>query len=225
MAANVLDPNDSGTIISIVDPSRKVNYIIYPEYKNCTVKPLEIPAGGGGIIVNPDGSYKFGSINQIFFVVNSSLYTYTGNSSAHGVDLDNWSYTGDIDLPGGLSYRNATLGLSIARSGTASIYGANKDPVPWKMSIDGTISSDTYNVTISTVIRYFGLSFTRPSFDVFDVSLCLELKDYIAIIMSIPKGPNNMVDFSSLNANLRKSIVDYTGLDPIQVGSIQVKGG
>ena len=172
-------------------------------------------------MIDPDGSYHFNSLSHLFYLVNASEYSYVGNSSAHGIILDNWMYMGDFDLPL-VSYRDTTVEISVARGGVPTTHGWNAGPVPWKISLEGTIIVNDFNVTISTVSRVFDLSFVEPPFDMFDVSVCSDSKDYVIMAMSVPKGPNNMVDYSSFRKNLRQSVVDYTQLAPIQVGNIEV---
>jgi len=223
VGADSLIPGATGPEIVITDPGHNVTYFIRPEARNCTVATLEVPYGGGGIVIDPDGTYHFGKLNQLFYLVNASEYTYVGNSSAHGVVLDNWMYMGDLDLPY-VSYRDATMEISIARNGAPSTRGTNTEPIPWKISLEGTIvvGEGTFNTTLSSVTRLFDLSFEEPSLDVFDVSLCSEPKDYVVMVMSVPKGPNNMVDYSTFRKNVRQSIVDYTQVAPLQVGNIEV---
>ena len=224
--ADTIIPEASGLVSRIIDPAHKIQYVIQRETRNCSVEPLTTDYGGYGLVLEEDGSYHFYSIQELFYLVNASEYTYVGNSSANGVILDDWMYVGDFDRPL-VSYQDATIEVSIASNGAPSTYGENVGPVPWKISIEGRVISNysgtPVNATISIASRIFDISFEEPHFDVFDVSVCSEPKDHIVMVMSVPKGPNNMVDFSSLRKNVRQSVVDYTQVAPIQVGNIEVR--
>ena len=171
-------------------------------------------------MIDSDGSYHFGRLSQLFHLVNASKYSYMENSSGHGIVLDNWMFMGDFDLPP-VSYRNMTIEISIARSG----FPITRDlkTVPWRISLQGTIIvNQTVNITISTVSCVFDLSFKEPTFDVCDISVCFEPMDYVILVMSVPKGPNNRMDYITFRKNARQSVVDYTQVVFIQVGNMEV---
>ena len=221
IAADALYPGASGLLSIITDPTHKVMYYIQRETRNCTIEPFQIPVGGGGIVVDPNGTYHIASLEGLFYLVNTSEYTYVGNFSAHGVVLDNWTYTGDIEQTN-LSYHNVTVDILIARNGAPSTYSSNKGPVPWRISLRGEVTvSKQFNVSLSTVVRMFDMSFEQPDYDVFDISVCAEPKDYLVLVMAVPKNMNQ-VDYSSYRKNVRQAVVGYTQVLPIQVGAIEV---
>ena len=219
LAADTVFPGATGMLSIITDPTHKVKYFIQHETRNCTVETLTIPSGGGDLIVDPDGTYRFGRLEDVFYLVNASDYTYVGNSSAHGVILDDWTYTGDIKRFN-VMYNNVTVVYSTARNGAPSTYSSNMGPVPWRFSVDGRISG-AVNSTISSVFRLFDLSFEEPHYDVFDVSICADPMDYLVLTMAVPKDSNE-VDYSSYRKNVRQALVGYTQVLPIQVGGIEV---
>ena len=76
VAADTVYAGATGTLSIITDPIHKVQYFIQHDTRNCTVEPLSVPISGGGIVIDPDGSYHFGRLNDLFYLVNTSEYSY-----------------------------------------------------------------------------------------------------------------------------------------------------
>ncbi len=159
--------------------------------------------------------------------MNVSEYTYVGNDSIFGdIILDKWQYMGNVETPQ-VSYYNITVDLDIARGGVPSSSLNSSGPVPWKISVNGieSINDGTVNVTISSLTRFFDVSFEKPRYDVFDVSMCSPPGDHEVVVVSVPKdsAAESAVDLDMFMTNVRTSVMDYTGLAPIQVGNIRVR--
>ena len=218
--AQLIDSSSSGTISVIEDTNVGVMYIIYRQYSNCTITPLDQTSD---VFLGKDGKYHLRSPGSIYLlsVVN---YTYIGNTSAHGVFLDNWMFTGNFSHAG-TDYINCTIQWSITQPGQAipSLSSLNTSPIPWRMSLKGTANIPSINesIDISTVTRLFDLTLEEPSFDVFDVSICVDPKDVVMLTLAIP-GIENGTDLSKLRGNIRKAISNYTKIYPIQVGNVEV---
>jgi len=104
---------------------------------------------------------------------------------------------------------------------------AETDPIPWRAKLTGVISfidptdNSTATMNMSNVFDLFGYSSDEPSFDVFDTSLCFPPSEYVILTIIIP-GNENGLDLRRLRKAVRLSVSDYTGVQPLQVGSIEV---
>lgn len=195
-------------------------YSINVERSNCTVSPLTFSTD---LIVGEDGRYHLRSVNDLFFISTLNL-SYAGNMSAHGIILDNWKFKGDLNRFG-FNYTNSTILLSITRAGQsiATLSSVTESPLPWRLSVDTVVSSDSIPpFNLSTVVRYFDLSFEEPGTDVFDVSLCVLPQDALYLTLAM-MGTVNGINSSLLIGSTRKAVTDYTNLYPMQVGNIQVR--
>ena len=190
----------------------------------CSISRLQ-PNEGQGVVRRQDGSLGFTSLTRQLYIVNVSEYTYVGNDSIFGdIILDKWQYVGNIETPQA-SYYNITVDLGIARGGMPSLSLNSSGPVPWKISVNGIESINDGNVTISSLTRFFDVSFEKPRYDVFDVSMCSPPGDHEVVVVSVPKdsAAESAVDLDMFMTNVRTSVMDYTGLAPIQVGNIRVR--
>ncbi len=196
---------------------------MYRSYGNCTVSPLTT---SNEISFGNDRHYHLRNINA-FFLMFAVEYEYTGNTSAHGIVLDNWRYKGSFSH-GRYNYTNTTLTLSITRSGQtiSSVSSITTEPTPWNLSIKGVITPNygdglsTENV--SAIFRYFDVSFEEPGYDAFDVSVCADPQDAVTLTLAVP-GARNGSDLNSFKGNVRMSVSNYTQVYPAQVGNIQVR--
>lgn len=77
-------------------------------------------------------------------------------------------------------------------------------------------------MSISSVTRYFDLSFDEPDLDVFDTSICVDPMDAIFLTLAIPATENG-TDLSEFRGNIRKAVSGYAEIYPIQVGNVEVR--
>ena len=93
------------------------------------------------------------------------------------------------------------------------------------MNAHATYTNYTDNVTtsgdISGVYDIFDFSSEEPDFDVFDISTCFSPSEYHILSLAVP-GHEQGLNFSQLRNNIRSAIVDYSKIQPLQVGNIQV---
>ena len=221
IAAQSLDPSGTGTVSIIQDTDIGIVYSIHRQYSNCTVAPL---SSYPDLNIGEDSRYHLKSLNELFFlsVVN---YTYAGNMSAHGVVLNNWGFSGDFNH-NGFNYTNSKLQLSVTQNGqnVPSISSITSSPIPWRFSLQGLVTSTDTSVTnnISSVFRFFDLSFDEPTFDIFDISICVDSRDSILMTLAVP-GLVNGVNLGEFRGNVRKAISTYAEIYPIQVGNVEVR--
>lgn len=209
-----------GAVSLIQDVNIGVTYSINRQYSNCTVSPLVM---GTDLSRDQNGSFYLRNVNDLL-LLSGLNYTYAGNMSAHGLMLDNWKFTGNFSHAG-YDYTNSTVQWSITQPGQAisNIASVTTTPIPWRFSVEGSVTSSLLNESfiLSGVTRYFDLSFSEPSLDVFDTSICVEPRDAIFLTLAVP-GVKSGIDLGQFKGNVRKSVSNYTQLFPIQVGNVQV---
>lgn len=217
LAGETFTPTSLGTISSIQDASTGVMYTVNRQYSNCTISIVSATP------LYSLGRYKLRSLNDLF-LLSSLNYSYAGNMSAHGLVLDNWMYSGAFSH-GGYDYTSSKLQWSITQSGqsVSSISSVSTNPTPWRLSIDGLVTSsdDASTMNISSVTRYFDLTFEEPSFDVFDTSICVDTSDALFLALAIPGGENG-IDLSQFRGNVRRAVSDYAQVFPIQIGNVEI---
>ena len=204
----------------IQDASFGMMYTIYRQHSNCTVSPL-VPESDLYIDQNLMG--HFNNLNDML-LLSGVNFTYAGNMSAHGLILDNWIYNGNLSYAG-YNYTNSTVQWSITRSGQniSSITSTAASPLPWRFSIEGQVTSSYFNKTyLSSVSRFFDLSFDEPNSDIFDVSICVDPREAVFLTLAVP-GMRSGVDPGRFKGNVRKSVSNYTQLHLIQVGNVEVR--
>lgn len=221
VAGKTLDLNSLGTVSFIQDVTVGVLYTINRQYNNCTISSL---VSAPDLYLGQDSRYALRSLNDLF-LLSAVEYTYSGNMSAHGVLLDNWMFTGAFSH-GGYNYTNSTLQWSITQPGQAisSISSISTAPIPWRLSLDGLVtplSDGASTMNISSVTRFFDLTFEEPSFDVFDTSVCVDPNDALFLILAVPTLQNG-TDISRFRGNIRRAVSNYTQIYPIQVGNVEV---
>lgn len=217
VAGETLDLSKLGTVSFIQDVTVGVMYIINREYNNCTSSLVAAP----DLYLGQDSRYKLRSLNDLS-LLSDIQYSYAGNMSAHGIMLDNWVFTGAFSH-GGYNYTSSKLLWSITQPGQAisSISSTITSPIPWRLLLDGLVADGASTANISSVTRYFDLTFEEPSFDVFDTSMCVDPSDALFIILAIPIIENG-TDLSQLRGNVRRAVSNYTQIYPIQVGNVEV---
>lgn len=219
VASETLGLSSLGTVSFIQDTELGVVYTINRKYNNCTASPLLSP----DLYHGQDSHFSLRSLNDLF-LLSAVEYSYAGNMSAHGVVLDNWVFTGAFSH-GGYNYTSSKLQWSITQPGQpiSSISSTVTSPIPWSLSLDGLVTppNGACTVNISTVTRYFDLTFEEPNFDVFDTSVCVDPSDAIFLTMAVPMLVNG-TDLSQFRSSIRKAVSNYTQIYPIQVGNIEV---
>ena len=213
--------NQQGTISFIEDTTVGVLYAINRHYSNCFVSNLNRQAStsGNGIIR---------SVKDLLLLSELEVdYDYTGNTSAHGVVLDTWVFSGSVQH-GGYNYTSSLLQWSITQPGQAvsSTITTTTSRIPWRLSINGLVTpggtAGATSTNISSVTRYFDLSFDEPDLDVFDTSICVEPMDAIFLTLAFPVTENG-TDLSSFKGDIRKVVSRYAEIYPIQVGNVEVR--
>ena len=226
-----------GPISIIRDFTREVNYIINRQLNNCTVMPL-----------NDDITYFHAVEGDSNFVaelltptnlvglVQEFLYSYEGVTSIRGVDVDAWI---GMQPDFGEGPDQFTEGLLELRNGTCEVFATRPewritndrtvttDPVIWRIRISANVSftfardNTTTSGIYSATYDIFDFSSEEPDFDIFDVSACFSPSEYHVLSLAVP-GHQQGLNFSQLRRNLRSAIVDYSNIQPLQVGNIQV---
>ena len=160
-------------------------------------------------------------------------YAYEGVTNIRGVDVDAWISIQPMGILrftiGEVVVRNGTLELFFTRPGwrITSDRTVTTDPVIWRIRISGDLlltNGRTNSATsgfYSAMYNIFDFSSEEPDFDVFDVSACFSPSEYHVLSLAVP-GQQQGLNFSQLRKNLRSAIVDYSKIQPLQVGNIQV---
>ena len=160
-------------------------------------------------------------------------YTYEGVTNIRGVDVDAWiGRQPELSIrfiAGQLVVRNGTWEIFFTRPGWR-ITGdrtVSTDPVLWRVNIQGDFlftyarDNSTTSGIYPATYDIFDFSSEEPDFDIFDVSTCFSPSEYHVLSLAIP-GHEQGLNFSQLRRNLRSAIVDYSKIQPLQVGNIQV---
>ena len=232
-----------GPISLIRDSARDIDYVINRQLNNCTVMPLNDDFVYFNTLEG-DSEYltQIVSINNVLFFAPLLPYSYEGVTNIRGVDVDAWigmqpnlreevPTTTFITIPGVLETRNGTWEVFATRPGwrITSDRTVTTDPVIWRIRITGNLSftfaRDNTTVTTSGIYSalydIFDFSSEEPDFDMFDVSTCFSPSEYHVLSLAVP-GHEQGLNFSQLRNNLRSAIVDYSTIQPLQVGNIQV---
>ena len=222
-----------GPISRIRDSARNIEYIINRQLNNCSVMPTDVAfvyfrtlEGDSDFVAQLGTPEDLISIAQLF------PYEYEGVTNIRGVDVDAWiGFQPDFrgPLAGGLAeLRNATWELFSTRPGwrITTDRTVSVEPVLWRLIIRGnlsfTFSDNTTTIGIYTAsYDIFDFSSEEPAFDIFDVSACFSPSEYHVLSLAVP-GHEQGLNFSQLRRNLRSAIVDYSTIQPLQVGNIQV---
>ena len=179
--------------------------------------------------IGADGVPRLKSLADIFLLSNQFNYSYEGVTNVRGVYVDAWVSIRDFEQ---FSRANLTDGLYevfFTRPGwrISNELTVETNPILWRAKLSGVFSfinvtnNSTVSMNTSGVYDLFGYSSDEPSFDVFDTSVCLPPSEYLIITISIP-GQENGLDLRRLRKAVRQSVSDYTGVQPLQVGSIEV---
>jgi len=164
-------------------------------------------------------------------------YVYEGVTNVREVSVDAW-----IGLISASPYEFTTPNLAGFLYVTNLTYEVFFTRPGWRITNDRTVTTKstllrlivnadsmytnytdnvTTNGTISGVYDIIDFSTEEPDFDVFDISTCFSPSDYHILSLAVP-GHEQGLNFSQLRNNLRAAIVDYSQIQPLQVGNIQV---
>lgn len=224
-----INPNGSEPISVIQDFNNKVQYIIFKQYTNCSITPITITSPLTTYLVSDNGVPHLRSLSGLLLQNEQFNYSYEGITNVRGVDVDSWVSIRDFQK---FPYANVTDGLYevfFSRPGWTinSLHTVTTEPILWRAKLSGMFSFINFanNSTVSErgsfVFDFFDASGDEPGFDAFDTSVCLPPSEYQIITMVIP-GQENGLDLSWLRRAVRKSVSDYTQVQPLQVGSIEV---
>ena len=207
-----------GPISLIRDSARNIDYIINRQLNNCTVMPRD------DAILTP---VDWLSLAQQF------PYAYEGVTNIRGVDVDAWIGMQPLRslrlTTGVLELRNGTWELFFTRPGWR-ITGDRPvitEPVLWRViisvnsSFTNATDSTTTNGSYSALYDIFDFSSEEPDFDVFDVSTCFSPSEYRVLSLAVP-GHEQGLNIHQFRRNLLSAIVEYSSIQPLQVGNIQV---
>ena len=221
-----------GPISIIHDSARNIDYIINRQLNNCTVmsrddatRYLQENSELVAPLVTPA---DWLSLAQQF------PYAYEGVTNVRGVDVDAWISRQPLKslqlATGVLEVRNGTWEIFFTRPGWR-ITGdrtASTDPVLWRVNLSGDLlfinakDNSTTSGFISALLDIFDFSSEEPDFDVFDVSTCFSPSEYHVLSLAVPEHVNGL-NFRQLRRNLQSAIVNYSKIQLLQVGNIQVR--
>ena len=182
------------------------------------------------ITTDDGGTLQLVSPNNIFFRGGEYDYTYQGATNIRGVDVDWWvSYRSFEQIAPTINISDAYYQVFFTRPGWsfANIQSVTEQPVPWRIIINGTVSSvnitDNSTMTFNSTFQMnlYEFSTEEPPYDAFDISSCSAPEDYYTLVLFIP-GNETGINFGQLRRNIRTSVMNYTGLRPLQIGNIQV---
>ena len=227
-----------GPLTLIRDDARNIDYIINRQLNNCTVLPRD---------QDKKFFYSFDADSflvaqlatppQLITLARLFPYAYEGVTNVRGVDVDAWIGTlplfpyqfSNPGLVGLLNVINPTFQVFFTRPGwrITSDRAVSTEPVLWRITVSAyfayTNATDnaTANGFSTGFFDIFDFSPEEPDFDVFDVSACFSPSEYHVLSLAVP-GHEQGLNFSQLRQNLRSAIVNYSDIQPLQVGNIQV---
>jgi hypothetical protein len=164
-----------------------------------------------------DESLAITTLQDLLFL--SLNYTYEGTGVARSAIVDIWSSTHNLTNYSAFSIKDALFRIAFTRPGTPikNIDSHVEDPTLWQFSISGNESSNSFSV----VLNFYEWSYDKPSYDVFDISVCISSEDYVLLVMLIA-GQLSQAQEDHLRYSIRSAIANYTGIYPFQVGNIEV---
>lgn len=178
--------------------------------------------------INSGDLPRIASPQQFFLLENFYNYSYEGISTVRNVSVDSWVSVRNFEqFPGGANLTNGVYEVFFTRPGTTVVNGHSFTtvPVPLRAVIRGDFTSFNGSALITTTrsLQYdlFDATTQPPPFDTFDVSACYDNDDVISVILEI-NGTLNGFNLGEFQDNIRQAIVNYTGVAPLQIGSITV---
>lgn len=223
-----------GPISLIRDSARNIDYIINRQLNNCTVTPRDDEAVYFHTLEGDvDLLTQIGTPVDLITFAQFFTYAYEGVTNIRGVEVDAWiGRQPELSIrfiAGQLVVRNGTWEIFFTRPGwrITSDRTVSTDPVLWRVNIQGDFlftyarDNSTTSGIYPATYDIFDFSSEEPDFDIFDVSTCFSPSEYHVLSLAIP-GHEQGLNFSQLRRNLRSAIVDYSKIQPLQVGNIQV---
>ena len=223
-----------GKISLIRDSARSIDYIINRQLSNCTVIPHNDEAAYfQSLEGNSDLLAQLVTPADLLNFTQQFEYAYEGVTNIRGVDVDAWISMQPIGALrftiGEVVVRNGTIELFFTRPGwrITSSRTVSIEPVLWRVCLSGVLlfinarDNTTTSEFFSALYNVFDFSPEEPDFDVFDVSTCFSPSEYHVLSLAVPGQQQGLV-FSQLRRNLRSAIVDFSKVQPLQVGDIQV---
>ena len=220
-------PDAPYTIIH--DFNLETQYVINRQLRNCSVTAIK-PDNQLFDSVVMDGWARLASPRDLLLLTNEFNYSYEGVSTVRGVEVESWISYREFEPLGTVNLTDTLYEIFFTRPewsiGTTSS-PASSEPSLWQLKISGVITylNDTFNTTqseeFSSTFDFFGFSSGEPDLDEFDTSVCVSASDYYIVILYIPTEGVD-VDYSLLPRNVRSGLADFTDVQPLQIGNIQV---
>ena len=212
----------------IHDFNLETQYIINRQLRNCSISAIKPEQGFDRVV--EDGMARLASPRDLLLLTNEFNYSYEGISNVRGVDVESWISYREFEELGNINLTNTLYEIFFTRSdwsiGTSSS-PASSQPSIWQIKLSGIVDfiNSTTNLmqseNFSSTFDFFGFSSGEPDQDEFDTSVCVSVSDYYVVILFIPiEGVQ--VDYSQLPRNVRSSLADFTKVQPLQIGNIQV---
>lgn len=219
-----------GPYTVVHDFDTQVEYVINRHTSNCTVTSLSDGnlVDFDQIMDEEEGDVKLISPRQFFLLGDEFNYTYEGVTTVRGAKVDAWVSVNNFEH----FSRNSNLTDIIVEFfftrpeySLSSIHSAGEKAVPWAIKLSGVIINFTDTKPVSRKISFevdiFDFSTNEPSYDIYDVSVCLSDDDVYTLVVFF-NLPLEGIDLTMLRTNIRSSIIAYTNLKPLQVNNIQV---
>ena len=223
---------DVNDLYIIFDFNNEVQYIIRRKFSNCSVVPITATTPLTARFfstVDESGRPHLRSPSDFLFL-NQYNYSYEGVTNVRGVDVDSWASIRDFQQFPNTNLTNGLYEIFFTRPGwtISNTHSVVTEPIPWRMNISGTFNTlnatdnSTISWTGSILLDLFGGSGDEPNFDVFDTSVCFPSSEYRVATIAIP-GQENGLDLRQLRKAVRQSVSTYAQVQPLQVGSIEVR--
>ena len=217
---------DAGPYRVIHDFDGQLQYIINGHTSTCNVSTLN-NTFFSDVELDENNSPRLISPARFFFLADDLNYTYEGISTVRGVQVDSWiARKGYMEFN---QYSNLTNGIFEVFF-TRPEYTVSTDrseggsSIPWRVIVRGELATPMAPpVNVSFEVDFFDFSPNEPPYDAFDVSRCYDSDDSHTIILFFEVAREG-IDFREFRSNLRQSLVNATGLKPLQINNIQVSG-
>ncbi len=206
------------------DFESQLQYIINRHDGSCNITTLSQPFLGD-VELDEEGNANLISPRTIFFQHKDLNYSYEGVSTVRGVEVDSWIASPDFFQFNAVSnITNGVFEIFFTRPGynITTDRSAGASVVLWRIIVSGEVSNAIIgSVNVSYEMDFFDFSTSEPPYDVFDVSVCFDPEESHTLLLLF-EVPRLGIDFSTFRTNLRASLVNATGLRPVQVNNIRV---
>ncbi len=208
----------------------EVRYIINRRLSNCSIFALSSNLSLFESEVGESGNLQLKSPRDLLFLSNDFNYSYEGVTTVRGVEVDVWISLRDSVELGGANLSNAVIEWYFTRPGWELETDISKttDPTPWRLKLSGIISyiNSSTNALVTEDFNkeydIIGFSTIEPSFDAFDTSICISPENYHILTMVVPGHEAGVTDLGQFRRSIRTAITEFAGINPLQVGSIEV---